>query len=266
MRFFRNVWHDIRSGQNLDAYITISIALIVAVLGVAGVASQNVVFSAILAVLALVATGLLVNRQADKDLRNAISRIENLDHLADKFFGREYNRYELQKLLRSSRKVFFWGINLARTIPLIKDDITYGLENGLEIRFLLIEPLSEAVKMAEFRSRDSTIDEINSTLESNLSILLNLSKKTSSGKLEIRCINYLPYCTAVGFDPHLRNGQIFVRLLTFKMHNEARPNFVLTSQDDNYWFSFFAEQFESVWNEAQPVSNVGTATTPRTSH
>ena len=81
MKIFRSIWRDIRSGQNLDAYITISIALVVAVLGVTGFAPQNVVFSAILAVLALVATGLSVNRQDSKNLKNAISRIENLDHL-----------------------------------------------------------------------------------------------------------------------------------------------------------------------------------------
>lgn len=254
MKLLQNVWQDIRSGQNIDAYITIGIAIIIAVLGITGSASQNIVLSAILAVLALVTTGLLVSRQENKKLQDAVSRIEKLDHLADKFFGREYDRTELKKSIRTSRKAFFWGLNFSRTIPLLKDDIEYGLENGLEIKFLLMKPASQVIEMAAFRSRDSNVDELNSTLEINISKLLTLSKKISSGSLEVRCVNYLPCCTIVCFDYHLLSGRMFARLSTFRISNEARPTFELTRKDDNYWYGFFVEQFEAVWKEAEPVN------------
>ncbi|MBD2492125.1 hypothetical protein [Aulosira sp. FACHB-615] len=253
MKLLQNVWQDIRSGQNIDAYITIGIAIIIAVLGITGFATSTTVNSAILAVLALVTTALLVSRQENKKLQDAVSRIEKLDHLADKFFGREYDRTELKKFIRTSRKAFFWGLNFTRTIPLLKDDIEYGLENGLEIKFLLMKPASQVVEMAAFRSRDSNVDELNSTLETNISRLLTLSQKNYSGSLEVRCINYLPCCTIVCFDHHLISGRMIARLLNFRVPNEIRATFELTSKDDNYWYNFFVKQFEAVWNAAEPL-------------
>ena len=203
--------------------------------------------------MALVTASLLVGRQESKKLQDAVSRIENLDHLADKFLGKEYDRTDLKRLMGTSRKVFFWGINFTRTVPLLKSEIELGLENGMEIKFLLLKPSGDAINMAAFRSRDSDVSELNSTLETNLHRLASLSEKFSSGSLEIRCVDYLPCCTIVCFDPHLSNGHMFARLLTFRASNEARPTFELFASEDKYWFDFFVSQFESVWNEAEPV-------------
>ena len=60
MRFLRRVWNDIRSGQNLDIYITASLSLIIAVFGVLGIANQSIISAAVLAVLALLLSSLLV--------------------------------------------------------------------------------------------------------------------------------------------------------------------------------------------------------------
>jgi hypothetical protein len=253
MKLLQNAWHDIKSGQNIDAYITILVAIVIAIFGITGSAKVEIVLSAILAVLALVAASLLVSRQESKKLQNAVSRIENLDHLADKFLGNEYDRTDLKRLIRTSRKVFFWGINFTRTIPLMKDDIEYGLSNGTEIKFLLLKPSSEAINMAAFRSKDADADELNSTLETNLYRLSSLAEKSYPGHLEIRCVDYLPCCTVICFDPHLPHGHMFARLLTFRISNEARPTFELISKQDKYWFDFFVNQFESVWNVADPM-------------
>lgn len=136
MRSFRNVWRDIRLGQNIDAHITIVVAIVIAILGITGSASQEVILSAILAVLALGTAGSLASRQENRKLQAAVSRIEHLDHLSDKFFSGEYDRNELKKLLRTSKKSFFWGTNFTRTIPLLRDEIENGLDSGLELKFL----------------------------------------------------------------------------------------------------------------------------------
>ena len=40
MKLIQNAWKDIRSGQNIDAYITILVAILIAVLGIVGSAKQ----------------------------------------------------------------------------------------------------------------------------------------------------------------------------------------------------------------------------------
>lgn len=54
MKLHQVILQDIRARQNLDVYITVVIAVIVAVLGIFQVTDQTVVTSAALAVLALV--------------------------------------------------------------------------------------------------------------------------------------------------------------------------------------------------------------------
>jgi hypothetical protein len=149
--------------------------------------------------------------------------------------------------------MLLWGITFTRTIPLIRDDIEYGIERGLRIRVLLMKPSSPAVNMAEFRSKGSNANELNLTLSSNLSRLLSLSKKDVPGKLEIRYANYLPPHTIICCDPHLPDGHMFVRLSSFRVANRSRPTFELTNVNDKYWFNFFVEQFEAVWRDAEPI-------------
>jgi hypothetical protein len=87
MKFHQNILQDIRSGQNIDSYITIAIALTVATLGISGIANQKILLSAVLATLAMVATGLLVNRQENKRLSDAISHLENPGNLGSPGFS-----------------------------------------------------------------------------------------------------------------------------------------------------------------------------------
>jgi len=63
----------------------------------------------------------------------------------------------------------------------------------------------------------------------------------------------LPPYTITCCDPQLINGHMFVRLSSFRVPNQIRPTFELTSANDKYWFNFFVEQFESVWREAESV-------------
>lgn len=65
---FRKIWHDIYTGQNLDVYITVVIAIVVAVLGVTDPSKQSIVSSAILATLGLISIGLLTNRLGSVDI------------------------------------------------------------------------------------------------------------------------------------------------------------------------------------------------------
>jgi hypothetical protein len=142
-------------------------------------------------------------------------------------------------------------------IPHVRSALEHSLKGGLHVQFLLLKPNSEAVKMAAFT--DSFQDEKRKNLAlqtsiSDLSILA--SKVTLPAKLEIRVVNYLPPWTIMAFDPQLPNGQIFVSLLTFRNANENRPSFRLKSPNDSEWIRIFAEQFDELWKEAEPVDSI----------
>lgn len=256
MKYLTIIWQDIRTGQNLDIYITITLSIVVGILGVFGIVNQTIISGAVLATLALVSAIMLQNRRENDSLQNAILQIRNASELSEPFLQHELlSSYSVQnQLLSTARKVFFWGLTFERMTPHVRDTLERRLQSGLEVRFLIIKPNSSAVKMAAFRSPYQGENRINIMLDTILLDLNTIAQNaTPPAKLEVRVTDYLPAWTIMAFDPHLPNGQMFVSLLTFRTPGENRPSFKLNSKDSE-WFHIFTEQFEALWKEAEAVS------------
>lgn len=250
MKTILTVWHDIRSGKNLDVYIAIIIALAVSVMGITGRIDQAIISSAVLATLALVANGLLINRRENEEVQKTLSSIHLGENLAEKFLKREYDRTRLRQILLNSHVAFFWGPYLTTHILLLKDIIKGRLQGGLEVRFLVMDPRGMVVNMRASLRRDKDVEYIRRRVESSLVQLHDLSEEIPPGKLEFRVLDYDQPYSIIAFDPHLPSGRMFVRLNSFGVPNEQRPTFELTKQGDVHWFEFFADQFESAWKVA----------------
>lgn len=253
MNYLRLIWQDITNGQNLDIYVTVIISVVIAILGVIGIVNDAVIFSAVLATLALLSTSLLVTRRDNDEIRNILANIKPSRSVADEFFSLEYELDELIQHIRNSRRIYIWGTTFTTHIPLLIDDLKQGLQTGLEIKFLLVKPESSAIKMAAFRGIDLDEQTLNSNLKRNLMTLANLSKATPPGKLEFRVVDYLAPYTMYFFDPKIPSGRVFAHMSTFRVsNNRFRPTFKLTRKDDNLWVEHFLSQFETVWEEAIP--------------
>jgi len=251
MRIIRRIWEDIRTGQNLDVYLAVFVAFLVTILGTFGVANEQVIFSAILSTLALISISLLITRQESRNIRLSLDNTNKPDDLAERFLHRRFDRSILSKHIRHTRRAMLWGFSFTSTIPYLRDEIDRGLQDGLEIRFLLVEPYSTAASLAMFGRSDEDANEFNNALSTNLAQLMRHAGRASRGKIEIRVVNYPPPYSLIAFDPHLQTGHIFVRLLDFNIPREQSPWFELTREDNPRWFEFYANQFELVWNRAQ---------------
>lgn len=82
----RRVGHDIRTGQNIDVYIAIVISVIVALLSIFSIASQAIIFSALLVIMALVLNSMLVNRQQNEETMAMLSNLKSTRSPAASFF------------------------------------------------------------------------------------------------------------------------------------------------------------------------------------
>lgn len=247
MNLIRDIWSDVRSGQNIDVYVTIVLALLVATLGTWGIADQSIISSAVLATLALVSIGILVNRRENSEIRRTLSSLESTQNPSETLLRNDYDVSQLPNLVRHARKVLFCGINFTSHIPLLREDLEYGLQVGLEARFLMMKPHGRAIPTAAFRSRTQDPNDISSTCEKNLTRLDRLSRKATSGKLEYRVVDFLPPYTIIVIDPDLPSGKMYVRLSSFRTPNKERPTLEIAKRDDNEWFQFFVNQFELMW-------------------
>ncbi len=72
----------------------------------------------------------------------------------------------------------------------------------------------------------------------------------STGNVEL---GYLPYIPSFGFtivDPDEPHGVCFVELYHHKSA-EPNPSFEIKSSDDMYWYKFFRQQFEILWESCR---------------
>jgi hypothetical protein len=246
----KEIWHDIRTGQNLDIYINVSVALIFTVLALLGIVDQKIISPAILGILALLLASLLVNRRDSSRIRAAISELEKVETLPEKFLSNKYDRQELAQALCTAHKAFFWGLDFAMLIPGLSTDIQWSLKNGTEVRFLLVEPDSSAGRMATFARPEQTENEFNTAIKANLNHLSRLANNASPGKLAFRTVDYYPALNITAFDPHLPTGWMLVRMASFR---QRFPTFKLTRAQDEKWFEHIVQQFEALWSEAKEV-------------
>src|SRR5579859_5137417 len=173
----KRIGSDIRTGQNLDVYIAVGISVVVALLSILGVVSQTIIFSTLLAIMALVPYSMLVNRRQNEETMAVLSNLKSTHSLAARFFYTEDDIAEMARTIRSSQRVIIWGYTLSTHIPYLKEEFEKGLDRGLQMTILLIKPSGIALEMAAFRSESRTTkNRINKDLEANLDHLEEIKK------------------------------------------------------------------------------------------
>jgi hypothetical protein len=263
MNYLKAVWSDIRSGENLDLYATVSISVVILILGLLGVASIKVILSATLAVLALVSLAMLANRRQNEAITQSLTRLDS-GPVSDRFFKREDDLTQIIGLIRKSRDVWLWGATLSAHLPMLEEEIRNGIERGTNFRVLLINPSGNAINMAAFRAESTAESVLSADLIRNLGHLEPLAARSSGGHLEIRTIDYLgPYVLYL-YDPRTLQGTGQVRLTTFRGVNSLRPTFEITAELDREWYGHFVSQFAQVWDAADSWPEVTELTSRQT--
>jgi len=251
MKLFRTIWQDIQNRQNFDVYITIGLAIIVAILGTFGLASQAIISSAILATLGLLSFSILANRRENENLRKHLAEIKKQDVSPTDVFKRDYDRLELREVTRNARKVFFWGFSFTTSVPMLGDYIAEGVQDGLEARFLLVEPSSNSARMAVFGAAKEAESDFDMSIKLSLTRLSRFQKTSTLGKIEVRVVDYFPPYRVIAIDPHLPTGRMIIRMTSQTRYRDGAPVFELIRSRDEKWFEYFVTQFEYIWPNAK---------------
>jgi hypothetical protein len=242
--------------QNLDLYVTVTLAVIIAILGLIGIVNQTVISSAILAILSLVSYSLIKSRHQDEDIKLKLLEINSRDKLSEIFFSQEFNPYDLRDSVAQAKEVIFLGLTFTQTVQALSSPFEQVLSQKHKIRFLLIEGKSSATKMAAFRNNlRRTQEKADKLVEDTLIRLAEVSSSIPDSRknLEVRVIDYLPSWTLISINPYEADGYMWLRLTTFRIPNDKRPGFELRRELYTKWFPFFLEQFEAMWQEAKVI-------------
>jgi len=178
-----------------------------------------------------------------------------LRYLSKKIYASDFFLSERRlsaKELSAANTIYFAGKVLARTSREFMYVLGKRLAAGATIRFLILDPESEAVlQQAVLQSFEAPIEFWRDTLKTTETVIEALAKAPDNkGKIEI---GYLPYIPSFGLsliDSDQAHGLCFVELYQHRSA-EPHPTFELRASDDPYWFRFFKEQFDKMWESAR---------------
>jgi hypothetical protein len=238
LSLLKNVWQDIKQGENIDLYLTVLLALTLTVLNLFGVA-QALAMPVLMAVVALLAISLLVNRRRVEIVIEKLSQSYD-DILLEKIPS------TFERDMRDAKQVWLIGVVLARTVETHYALIQEKLTKGDSVKVLIVNPHGAANEMVGNRTfRNMSAEESTKRILLSLANLCAL-KKVAPQHLEIRVIDYPLSLGFLAFDLAAQNGVIYAEHYSYKM-GEDLPIMVFRP-DNRRWYGFFREQISVLWD------------------
>ena len=152
----------------------------------------------------------------------------------------------------SANTVYFVGKVLSRTAREFMYVLGQRLAAGATIRFVILDPeLDGSLHQAVLQSFEAPIEFWRDTLKTTETVI-EATAKTPNSKGMV-AIGYVPYVPSFGLaliDPDQAHGICFVELYQHRS-SEPHPTFELRAADDPYWFEFFRDQFDKIWESCR---------------
>lgn len=253
LKFFEKVFQDLREGRNVELYVTVGVALVLVVLDVSGFASTEALAAGTLATLALLAYSTLNSREQIRSLvetstatQAVVEQVLSDQARADDFFWER--KRSLEQDLAHAGFIGAVGVTLSRTVRDYLDTFENRLASGTHLRFMVIDPTSQAPRQALLRGKggigDSFYADLVRTTLARICVLAELGDLL--GTVELGLLPYTPSFGLFLIDPDEPHGRIIVEIYQHRSL-ASNPTFELDAQQDVRWYKFFREQFDLLW-------------------
>jgi len=240
MESIKRIWDDIRRGENIDLYVAVPLALAIAILGIFGKTSPELIASITLLILSLLATSLLANRHAVKELSKKLSET------SETFFFRELSETAFESDFEKATDLWLVGVSLTTVVRVHYSLIEKKLRAGSSVKALLVHPEGAAIEMAETRVYGRTnFERAKGEIRNTLHDLCDLQQSTK-GKIEIRTIQNPLGHGVIAMNPETASGIIYIQNYPFKTEGGSRPKYILRAKDGQ-WYDFFRKELYNLW-------------------
>lgn len=247
--FLRQVRQDVKDRKNLELYATLILAFGVILADIIGVDTQTVVLEIVMAVLALLAFGLLQDRHASERVERKVDDLIAASP-AGRFFA-EWDDASFRERLTTAREVSVLAIAVHVFLSRNTTPIEDFLRRGGTFRCMLVEPRGKAMEEAAQLAvgYEQVVENIARQAELSLDELRDFARSTPTGdEVNVKLIDHLPYAIMTMVDHQYPTGVMYVTLNGYQMPPSGRPSFTLHKDKDEKWFRFFQESFENLWN------------------
>jgi hypothetical protein len=247
MKLPRQIWKDVKRGENLDLYVTVALAIILVVVNTLGLnLPEYWTESLILAILALLAVTILGNRQR---LDSVLKSLPINTNSAFQIQFSEDVQNELEDQMDSAKEIYVFGVAAEGTLHKHYHRFKHILQRGCTLNIVLVDPYSSTCELvAKKQYRPISSETWKTKIVSSINQFHKLRTETS-GKMEIRIIDFPLSRGGILVDPVTSKGKIYMWEYSFKTIEPNVPKFVFTANDD-YWYNHYKEEFMAIWNEA----------------
>jgi hypothetical protein len=176
------------------------------------------------------------------------------------FFKKPPSPLELQVYIEDAKKIDMCGVTLTSTLNRNFSDLRQRLFDGADLRIIICSPDRETLQGAAKRSESGSVAYYQKRLESSLDDIEYLYKNLQDykdtnnkpGNLSVGFLPYTPSFGIIGSQSVNNNRVLIIEMYPHHKGYDKPPNFILTPENDGYWFDYFQSQFEEMWKKTKP--------------
>jgi hypothetical protein len=150
-------------------------------------------------------------------------------------------------------EVWFTGISFYISLPAYKNALLRQLENGINVRFLIYNPLSpnlDDVAAGFSQTRRELLSECDVTIQNLRTLSTDAKARNTKGRLEIRLFSTVPKMRLYVFDRHHEDGLTFFIPHVDQQNSPNAPGFLARNVATGIAPAFI-DGVERVWSKSE---------------
>lgn len=242
MNRLQHIWDDIKKGENLDLYLTVVAAVVIATLNLFGVA-QAYIAPLTLAVLALLALAMLGNRYQHQQLVSSLS--QNIESV----FLTEFPA-SVRTDFETGQDLWMVGISLSTPIDDYYSTLEKKLRLGHKVKVLMVRPDSPAVEMSEMRAyARANAARTRIEIQDHLQDFCKL-REIAPDSILIRTIAHPLGHGVLAMNPDSTSGVLYISNYPYKTEGGSLPKMVLRPKD-GIWYELYRQELHNLWDSGE---------------
>lgn len=252
MNVIKQIISDIKHLKNIENYVIILSAAILIMTDIFGEPNSDWLTEATLGVLALLAIDRIQSKRLLENVNLSLQDVRR-GHYFEK--SNEVETQEVKKRMESMSTIDWLTFTNRKTISTYGESLKKMLNKGGKIRILLVSPqgnIPKLLSLSRFISEKDPEDYLTNDVNLTIRICSKLQRECPNGKIELRYLKGLPPYRITIYNKELGDGYMRIHFLkTDKTISAMTVGWY--QKEDEVSFSFFAREYDNIWNDGIPV-------------
>lgn len=255
-RILRQIFEDIKHGENIDLMVTVALALIIAILDLFGMTNTELISTITLATLGLLAMGLLLTRYKMDNIQSA-QDFANSVH----FSRQPLSSFDVHLRSENVKEIWMLGLVLRGTIYRNFFSLKQHSQVGTKMRVLISNrnKINTDTTVRQFTRGGHAKGKEGIWFPAGYEETLNRMAEIRQAapdvdNIRLRLLDFVPSFSLYIFPRIKDGGVLYVEIYCYKSEDGSIPKFRITQHENPQWYRHFVQQFEFMWKDGEEHS------------